>query len=209
VLTKQHLRKLGNTSESGTVMLNQLMMIIGDILSLAGFEVKRHNSSEDTSHLDDRIRQILVRSFELRDTIGEHVTSCDYRILAPEPNKPFDTEEMEDAYMDRESDSTKKNGTVSVLCCTELGLNSFEKLQGANASESNRVRCTVNLKAKVVTEAALHDLLSEDETQSAGECIFFQHNALVTDKILRLSWTSLSTHGVLQDIQLTSNQGKD
>ena len=148
------------TQPTAELMLNEsdeAVRTVEYILVMAGVYVDTDELSP--ARVREKILDILERCSRLRDAIGEGVVTCDFRVTAGDYGELFDGERMEDAFNQQE----KMAGEGVILCASELGLERFSKSGDTKESGEALVRTIPsNVKAKVVTTAAMDELVKAD-----------------------------------------------
>ena len=131
-------------------IMSSLVMGLVDVLSLFGWVQEERKGG--VSGLFERFRERMIKIVELalqvRQGIGENITSAHIRAVQFRPNFTFDPNIMDDTYADDRMDGLEKGGsTERVAGTTEVGL---ERLVKGRQPE-------MLLKPKVVLCSALRE----------------------------------------------------
>ena len=104
-----------------------------------------------------KLKHIIQLCLQLREYIGEHVSSSDFVLLCPRPGVDFNAQLMHDAYGGPEGG---KGAKTEVLYITELGLRRREKVAKPAPGQPSVVEA-VPAKAGVFLTTSISELFAE------------------------------------------------
>jgi hypothetical protein len=121
----------------------RIAMALQAVLIVAGFD--RQESKMRIDKFAEGIGRIVRTTLELKQLIGEHITSADFEVYVIRPGEPFDPHSMKNI--------EPVSQHARVLCTTALGLTREE-------GKPNPRKDTV-IKTEVLVDDILNDLRTD------------------------------------------------